>query len=61
MSNRDWCLGQTVRQMDTDEVVDLVVRLTDERDQALIRAQLAENELEAYRAERLADVARRAS
>ena len=46
--NRDWCIGQTVRQMDTDEVVDLVVRLTDERDQALTRAELAEQELAAY-------------
>ena len=48
MSANDWCLGQTVRQMDTDEVVDLVVRLTDERDQALTRAELAEQELAAY-------------
>lgn len=54
--NRDWCLGQTVRQMDTDQVVDLVMRLTDERDQARdeadqqrVRAELAEQELDAYR------------
>jgi allophanate hydrolase subunit 1 len=61
-TNDSWCLGQTVRQMDTDQVVDLVqgqnatiAELRDEVDQQRIRAELAEAELDAYkRAERRA-------
>jgi hypothetical protein len=47
VSADDWCLGQTVRQMDTDQVVDLVTDLTHELDQQRIRAELAEAERDA--------------
>jgi hypothetical protein len=46
-ANDDWCLGQTVRQMDTDQVVDMVTGLTHELDQQRIRAELAEAERDA--------------
>jgi hypothetical protein len=48
-TNNAWCLGQNVRQMDTDQVVDLVVGLTDERDQERGRADAAEADLDIVR------------
>lgn len=54
--NSDWNLAQAVRQMNADEVVDLVVRqngtieaLGDELDQMRIRAEMAEDERDTFR------------
>jgi hypothetical protein len=48
-TNNTWHLGQTVRQMDTDQVVDLVAGLTHDLDQERGRADAAEADLDVAR------------